>query len=58
MIVAVSILAAAGALSYSSFKLGKHTERNVKVGCSSATQEMMVHESWEAVVDSEYVVQI
>src|SRR6056300_1722455 len=58
MIVALSVLTAAGALSYSSFKLGKHTERNVNVGCSSATQEMMAHESWEAVVDSEYVYNI
>jgi len=32
MIVAVSILAAAGALSYSSFKLGKHSQRNLKEG--------------------------
>jgi len=31
-----------------------HEQRDLKVGSSAASPEMMEHESWEAVVDSEY----
>jgi hypothetical protein len=52
MILTISILAGASAVGYSGYSLGKHQQRNLKVGCASATQEMMQHESWEAVVDN------
>ena len=44
------------AAGYIGHILYRHEQRDLKVGSSAATPEMVAHESWEAVVDSEYTI--
>ena len=52
-ILSIMVAVAAG---YIGHILYRHEQRDLKVGSSAATPEMMAHESWEAVVDSEYTI--
>ena len=52
-ILSIMVAMAAG---YIGNILYRHEQRDLKVGSSAATPEMMAHESWEAVVDSEYTI--
>ena len=52
-ILSIVVAVAAG---YIGHILYSHEQRDLKVGSSAATPEMMAHESWEAVVDSEYCI--
>lgn len=50
-ILSIVVAVAAG---YIGHILYIHEQRDLKVGSSTATPEIKAHESWEAVVDSEY----